>query len=46
MLYLGLTPNTVIAQADLVIPNLSPGQYPVILTVNGVASNGPNVYTK
>jgi uncharacterized protein (TIGR03437 family) len=44
--FLGLTPGTIIAQANLVIPNLSPGQYPVVLTVNGVASNGPNVYTK
>jgi len=44
--FLGLTPGTAgVAQADLVVPTgLSPGTYPVVITINGIASNGPNVY--
>ncbi len=46
--FIGLTPGTAgVAQADLIVPTgLSPGTYSVVLTVNGVASNGPNVYKK
>ncbi len=45
--FLGLTPGTAgVAQADLTVPALSPGAYPVVVTVGGVASNGPAVYTK
>lgn len=44
--YLGLTPNTVIAQANLTVPGLSTGGYAVVLTVGGVASNGPKLYIK
>jgi len=45
--FLGLTPGTAgVAQANLVVPALSPGAYPVVVTVGGVASNGPAVYTK
>jgi uncharacterized protein (TIGR03437 family) len=45
--FLGLTPGTAgVAQADLVVPGLSPGAYAVVVTVGGVASNGPTIYTK
>lgn len=43
--FLGLTPGFIgLAQANLQVPSLSPGAYPVVITVNGVSSNGPNVY--
>jgi len=45
--FLGLTPGTAgVAQADLTVPGLSPGAYAVVLTINGIASNGPTIYTK
>jgi len=46
--FIGLTPGTAgVAQADLIVPTgLSPGPYPVVLTINGIVSNGPNVYKK
>ena len=45
--FLGLMPERVgLAQANLVVPALSPGAYPVVITVGGVASNGPTVYVK
>jgi uncharacterized protein (TIGR03437 family) len=45
--FLGLTPGTAgVAQANLIVPALSPGAYPVVVTVGGVQSNGPTVYTK
>jgi uncharacterized protein (TIGR03437 family) len=45
--FLGLTPGTAgVAQADLQVPSLTPGAYAVVVTVGGVASNGPVVYTK
>jgi uncharacterized protein (TIGR03437 family) len=45
--FLGLTPGTAgVAQADLTVPGLSPGAYAVVVTVGGVASNGPTIYTK
>jgi uncharacterized protein (TIGR03437 family) len=45
--FLGLTPGTVgWAQANLVVPGLSSGAYPVVVTVNGVASNGATVYVQ
>jgi uncharacterized protein (TIGR03437 family) len=45
--FLGLTPGTVgWAQANLVVPGLSPGAYPVVLTVGGAASNGATVYVQ
>ena len=38
--FVGLTPGFVaLAQANLPIPSLAPGTYPVIVTVNGAASN-------
>ncbi|HUO31834.1 MAG TPA: choice-of-anchor tandem repeat GloVer-containing protein [Bryobacteraceae bacterium] len=40
--FLGLTPGFVgLAQANITIPQLSSGDYPLVITVNGVASNGP-----
>jgi len=37
--FLGLTPNFVgLAQANLQVPQLAAGDYPVVITVNGVAS--------
>jgi uncharacterized protein (TIGR03437 family) len=45
--FLGLTPNFVgLAQANLEIPNLSPGKYPVVITVNGIDSNAASIYVK
>lgn len=45
--FLGLTPGTAgVAQANLIVPAISPGAYPVVVTVGGVPSNGPTVYTK
>jgi uncharacterized protein (TIGR03437 family) len=45
--FLGLTPSFVgLAQANLEIPNLSPGRYPVVITVNGVDSNAASIYVK
>ena len=41
-LFLGLTPGLVgVAQANLRVPQLSPGHYPLVITIAGVASNGP-----
>ena len=38
--YLGLTPQSVgLAQVNLVIPNLSTGDYPVLINIGGVNSN-------
>ena len=40
LLFLGLTPSFVsLAQANVVVPSLAPGQYDLTLTVGGVASN-------
>jgi uncharacterized protein (TIGR03437 family) len=45
--FLGLTPGFIgLAQANLVVPSLSTGAYPVVITINGVASNGPNLYVQ
>jgi uncharacterized protein (TIGR03437 family) len=38
--FLGLTPGYVgLAQANLYVPNLSPGKYPIVIAIDGVASN-------
>ena len=40
--FLGLAPGYVgLAQANITVPALPGGDYPLIITVNGVASNGP-----
>jgi uncharacterized protein (TIGR03437 family) len=44
VIFLGLTPGFVgLAQANITIPSLPSGNYPLVITVNGVASNGPLV---
>ena len=41
-LYVGLTPGSVaLAQANVTVPNLSSGDYPIVITVGGVRSNAP-----
>ena len=38
--YLGLSPGYVgVAQANIIVPNLPPGNYPLVVTVNGILSN-------
>ena len=45
--FLGLTPGYVgLAQANLEIPNLSPGRYPIVITVDGVDSNAADMWVK
>jgi uncharacterized protein (TIGR03437 family) len=45
--FLGLTPGFVgLAQANLVVPVLSPGKYPIVITVNGVDSNAATMYVQ
>ena len=45
--FLGMTPGFVgLAQANLEIPNLSPGKYPIVITVNGIDSNAATMYVK
>jgi uncharacterized protein (TIGR03437 family) len=45
--FLGLTPGAVgLAQANLLVPALSPGAYQVVVTIGGVASNGATVYVQ
>jgi uncharacterized protein (TIGR03437 family) len=47
ILFLGLTPGTVgWAQANLVVPALNPGAYPVGITVGGSLSNAAPVYVQ
>lgn len=42
--YVGLTPGSIaLAQANVVVPNLPGGDYSVVITVGGVASNAPVV---
>jgi uncharacterized protein (TIGR03437 family) len=42
--YLGLTPGFVgLYQANIQVPQLAPGNYPLLVTVNGVQSNGPMI---
>jgi uncharacterized protein (TIGR03437 family) len=42
--FVGLTPGSIaLAQANVVIPNLGSGDYPIFITIGGAASNGPLV---
>jgi adhesin/invasin len=42
--FIGLTPQSVgLAQANVTVPNLPPGDYPIVLTIGGVPSNAPLV---
>ncbi len=44
ILYLGLAPGyPALAQANIIVPALPPGDYPVVVTVNGVQSNSANI---
>ncbi|MBI3696685.1 MAG: SBBP repeat-containing protein [Acidobacteria bacterium] len=44
VLFLGLTPGLIgVLQANLRVPGLASGTYPLVLTVGGVASNAPVV---
>lgn len=45
--FLGLTPGFVgLAQANLEIPNLSPGKYPIVITIDGVSSNAGTMWVQ
>jgi uncharacterized protein (TIGR03437 family) len=44
VLYLGLTPTLVgVYQVNFKVPSIAAGDYPVMVTVNGIASNGLNI---
>jgi uncharacterized protein (TIGR03437 family) len=41
-MYVGLTPGSIaLAQANVVVPDLSPGDYPVTIAIGTFVSNGP-----
>lgn len=45
--FLGLTPGFVgLAQANLFVPNLSPGKYPIVIAIDGVASNAGSMWVQ
>ena len=45
--FLGLTPQFIgLAQANVIVPPLSIGTYPIVITIGGVNSNGALVYVK
>jgi uncharacterized protein (TIGR03437 family) len=45
--YAGLTPGSIaLAQANVVVPDLAPGDYPVVVTVGSFVSNGPAISVK
>ena len=42
VLYVGLTPGSIsLAQANVVMPNLPAGDYPIVIKVGGATSNAP-----
>jgi uncharacterized protein (TIGR03437 family) len=42
IVFLGLTPGGIaLAQANVTVPSLAAGDYPVVVTIGGVSSNGP-----
>ena len=45
--FAGLTPDsTGLAQVNLTVPTMQPGEYPVVVSVGNVASNGPLISVK
>ncbi|HMC58500.1 MAG TPA: SBBP repeat-containing protein, partial [Candidatus Solibacter sp.] len=45
--FLGLTPGLIgLAQANLFVPNLSPGQYPIVIGIGGIASNPATMFVQ
>ena len=47
ILFLGMTPGLVgIVQANLKVPQLSPGDYPLVITIGGTRSNAPVITVK
>jgi uncharacterized protein (TIGR03437 family) len=41
-LFVGLTPGSIsLAQANVVVPDLPSGDYPVLISIGGVVSNNP-----
>ena len=45
--FLGLTPGFIgLAQANLYVPNLSTGKYPIVINIGGVNSNAANMWVK
>jgi uncharacterized protein (TIGR03437 family) len=42
LIYTGLTPGSIaLAQANVYVPDLPAGDYPVVITVGTAVSNGP-----
>jgi uncharacterized protein (TIGR03437 family) len=42
VVYMGLTPGSIgLYQANFNVPQIAKGTYPVVITINGAASNGP-----
>ena len=42
--FIGLTPGGIaLAQANITVPSLAAGDYPLVITVGGAASNAPLV---
>jgi uncharacterized protein (TIGR03437 family) len=40
--FVGLTPGSIsLAQANITVPSLTSGDYPVVIKVGGAVSNGP-----
>jgi len=47
VVFAGLTPGSItLAQANLVVPNLSPGDYPVVVRIGSATSNAPILSVK
>jgi uncharacterized protein (TIGR03437 family) len=47
VVYMGLTPGSIgLYQANIVVPQLSAGSYPVVITIAGQDSNGPVMNVK
>ena len=45
--FLGLTPGFIgLAQANLFVPNLSPGKYAIVISIGGIASNPATMFVQ